>query len=136
MFKNSKVLVAGGTGFVGVNLIKKLIELDANVRATIHKKSPVIKDERIEYVNADLTNKKDCEKAVENIEYVFMCAANTSGAGVIATTPMVHVTPNLIMNSLMLEATYNANIKKFLWLSSNSVYPNLPYPMKEEDMIW
>ena len=136
MFKNSNVLVAGGTGFVGVNLINKLLELDANVRATIHKKLPVIKDERIEYVNADLTNRSGCEKAVKNIDYVFMCAANTSGAGVMAATPMVHVTPNVIMNTLLLDAAYNAKVEKFLWLSSNSVYPNLSSPMKEEDMVF
>jgi len=136
MFKGKNILVAGGTGFVGVNLINKLLELDANVRGTIHKKPPIIKDERIEYVEVDLTNKEDCQKAVKDIDYVFMCAANTSGAGVMAKTPMVHVTPNIIMNSLILESAYSANVKKFLWLSSNSVYPNLPTPMKEEDMVY
>ena len=136
MFKNKNVLVAGGAGFVGINLINRLLKLDANVRATLHKKPPVIKDDRIEYIKADLTKESDCGKVTKNIDYVFMCAANTSGAGVMATTPLVHVTPNLAMNSLMLQGSYNNNVKKFLFISSNTVYPNLPRPMKEEDMVF
>ena len=42
IFRNSKVLVAGGAGFVGVNLIKRLLELGAEVTATLHKKPAVI----------------------------------------------------------------------------------------------
>jgi GDP-L-fucose synthase len=40
-----------------------------------------------------------------------------------ATTPMVHVTPNVIMNSLLLESAYHAGVTKFLWLSSTTGYP-------------
>ena len=43
-----------------------------------------------------------------------MCAAVTSGAKVMRQTPLVHLTPNLIMNSLMLEASYKNNVKKFV----------------------
>ena len=40
-FKSKKVLVAGGAGFVGVNLISRLLNLGANVMATLHLKKPV-----------------------------------------------------------------------------------------------
>jgi GDP-L-fucose synthase len=134
-FKGKKVLVAGGTGFVGVNLINKLLALGAHVRATIHKKSPVLHDPRIEYVTVDLTLAQDCAKATNGVDHVFMCAANTSGAGVMATTPLVHVTPNVIMNTLLLDAAYTSGVKKFLWLSSNTVYPAVEYPVKEHEMV-
>lgn len=38
MFKGKKVLIAGGAGFVGANLIKRLLSLGANVRATLYEK--------------------------------------------------------------------------------------------------
>ncbi len=38
MFKNMNILVAGGTGFVGVNLINRPLSSGANVRATIQTK--------------------------------------------------------------------------------------------------
>ncbi len=135
MFNGKNVLVAGGTGFVGVNLINKLLSLGANVRATIHRKGPVIRDEKIEYIGCDLIKKEDCQKVVKDMDYVFMCAANTSGAAVMEKTPLVHVTPNVLMNTLILEAAYEAKIQKFLWFSSNSVYPVTDYPVKEEEMM-
>jgi len=134
-FKNKKVLVAGGAGFVGTNLIKKLLELQAQVRAADIKKFQ-FQDERIEYLNCDFTKKQDCQKAVEDIDYVFMMAANTSGAAVMEKTPLVHVTPNIIMNSLMLEAAYEAGVKKFLFPSSNTVYPVSNQSVKENDMAY
>lgn len=136
MFNNARVLVAGGTGFVGVNLTNRLLSLGARVRATIHRKEPVIHDERIEYVRCDLTGMEDCKRAVQNMDYVFLCAANTSGAAVIQSTPLVHVTPNIIMNSQMLEAAYFAKVKKFIWLSSNAAYPPTgDRPVREEEMF-
>ena len=123
MFSRENVLVAGGTGFVGVNLIQRMLALGARVRATIHRKAPVIKDARIDYVACDLLSMEDCQKAVREMDYVFMCAANTSGAAVIAATPLVHVTPNIVMNAQLMEASHSAGVKKFIFLSSNAAYP-------------
>ncbi len=136
MFKDAKVLVAGGTGFVGINTINRLLAMGARVRATVHKKEPVILGERIDYVKADLTLMDDCRRAVEGMDYVFMCAASTSGAAVIAATPLVHVTPNIVMNSQLLEAAYFAKVKKFIWLSSNAAYPpSDDRPVKEDELF-
>lgn len=136
IYKEKRVLIAGGSGFVGANLINKLLSLGANVRATIHKKQPVIIDERIEYVKCDLLEMGDCRKVVRGMDYVFMCAANTSGAAVIASNPLVHVTPNIIMNAQMLEASYIERVRKFVWLSSNAAYPPTGNrPVREDEMF-
>jgi len=134
VYKNANILVTGGTGFVGVNLISRLLSLSAKVRATIHRRDPVIKDQRIEYLKVDLTKLEDCQKAAAGMDYVFMCAANTSGAAVMEKTPLVHLTPNLMMNALMLEASYTAGVKKFLFISSNTVYPVTEHPAAENDV--
>lgn len=135
MFEGKSVLVAGGAGFVGVNLIKRLLKCGANVTATLHKKPVVIDDGHIKYIRCDLTKREDCQRAVEGVDYVFMCAANTSGAAVMEKTPLVHVTPNVVMNTLMLEAAYEAGVRKFLFISSNTVYPVANHPVKEDEMI-
>lgn len=132
IFNNEKVLVTEGSGFVGTNLIKRLSSLGARVRTTTHKKPPVFKGANIEYVTCDLTKKEDCKKASEGMDYIFMCAANTSGAAVMEKTPLVHVTPNILMNSLMLEASYEADVKKFLFISSNTVYLVIDHAVKED----
>jgi len=135
MFKGSKILVAGGAGFVGTNLINRLLCLGADLRATIHRKKPAIEDDRVEYVTCDLMERDDCQDAADGVDYIFMCAANTSGAGVMAKTPLVHVTPNILMNTLLLDAAYAAGVKKFLFLSSNTVYPAVEHPVKEDEMV-
>ncbi|OGZ27145.1 MAG: hypothetical protein A2365_00550 [Candidatus Nealsonbacteria bacterium RIFOXYB1_FULL_40_15] len=132
-FENKKVLVAGGSGFIGTNLAIKLLEDKAIVRSA-DLQEPQLRNSKAEYVKRDFTKEEDCHKAVEGMDYVFMAAANTSGAAVMEKTPLVHVTPNIMMNSLMLKASYEAGVKKFLFISSNTVYPNSEDPVKEEDM--
>ena len=134
MFKNSTILVTGGAGFMGVNLIKRLLDLGANVRTTLFKKDAIIKDSRIEYLQGDLRLPVFCQEVVDGVDYVFMCAANTSGAKVMATTPLVHLTPNILMNMQMLDASYTAGVKKFLFVSTNTVYPLTDFPVKETDV--
>ncbi len=134
MFSGRNVLVTGGAGFVGANLVKRLSEMSANVRATLHKKKAVIKDDRIEYIRCDLQKPEDCLTVCKDMDYVFLCAANTSGAAVMEKMPLVHLTPNLVMNALMLEAAYAAGVKKVLFISTNTVYPVTDYPVKEADV--
>ena len=127
-------MVTGGAGFVGVNLIKRLLDEGADIRATLHINKPVLNDNRIEYFYGDLRIEENCQKAVAGVDYVFMCAANTSGAKVISTTPLVHLTPNMLMNIQMLQAAYTFGVKKFLFISTNTVYPLTDFAVKESDV--
>ncbi|MDR4494364.1 MAG: NAD-dependent epimerase/dehydratase family protein [Nitrospirales bacterium] len=136
MFNRSHVLVTGAGGFLGTNIVKRLIQDGALVRGILHRRNPQYKHPNIEYVTADLTNMEDCRRAVEGMDYVFMCAANTSGAAVMATQPLAHVTPNVVMNAQMLEASYQARVKKFLFISSSAAYPpSGDRPVAESEMF-
>ncbi len=50
---DKKILVTGGSGFVGTNLLKRLVEIGCSPRATWHNKEPQIKMEAVEYCRAD-----------------------------------------------------------------------------------
>jgi GDP-L-fucose synthase len=63
-----------------------------------------------------------------------MCAANSSGAEVMTKRPLTHLTPNIVMNSQMLQASYENKVGKFVFISSNTVYPLTNFPVKEQDV--
>ena len=87
-------------------------------------------------MQADLTLMDDCRRAVEGMDYVFMCAANTSGAAVMSATPLVHVTPNVVMNAQLMDAAYSAGVKKYLFISSSAAYPpSDDRPVHEDEMF-
>jgi GDP-L-fucose synthase len=129
-------LVAGSTGLMGTAALLRLANQEGiSVRAVYRKRKPHIFADNISYVQADLTNKEDCQGLVSGIDYVFMFAAILSTAPVIAKNPVSHITSNMIMNSQMLEAAYFADVKKFLWLSSSTGYPLTDTVLKEENMF-
>ena len=131
-----KVLVAGGSGFLGVNLLARLQKDGFRLRATLHERPSVLQSDGIEYLKADLTVMADCRHVVEGVDAVFLCAANTSGAAVMAETPLAHVTPNIVMNVQLLEAAYQAGVKKFVFISSSAAYPPTDdRPVHEEEMF-
>lgn len=132
-FKGKRVLVAGAAGFVGTHLVQRLIDLGSEVRGTLFNNPPQRKDSRVEYVSCDLTKLEDCVSVTKDIDFVFMAAANSSGAGVIEKAPLVHLTPNVVMNAYMLAAAYENSVKKFCFISSNTVYPVTEFPVKEKD---
>lgn len=132
-YQDKKVLVAGGSGLIGSHTIEELLHRGAQVRATIHSKEPVIKDDRIEYIQCNLTQREDCARVVQDMDYVILCAANTSGAAVMAQNPIAHITANLLINSQILEASCLAGVSRLLFVSSTTVYPAVTYPVKEEE---
>ena len=48
--------------------------------------------------------------------------------------PLVHLTPNLIMNARMMEAAYARRVQKLLFISSNTVYPQTDHPVREDEV--
>jgi GDP-L-fucose synthase len=136
MLKGAKILVTGGAGFIASNLILRLQEEKALVRATLHDKPLQISPKGIDVVKTDLRKLSVCREVVNDVDYVFHCAANTSGAAVMAATPLVHVTPNVVMNTHLLEASYEAGIKKFIFISSGAAYPATgERPVEEQEMF-
>lgn len=136
MLKGKKILVAGGGGFLGSAIIRRLLREGAHVRATLHNKRPKLEAPEVEWIHADLMDPAACARVAESMDMVFMCAANTQGAGVIATTPLAHVTPNVVMNTYMLDAAYAAGVKRFVFFGSGAAYPDTgDRPVREDEMF-
>ena len=133
--RSARILVAGGTGFIGANLVARLAAEGCRVRASRHERSAIPGLPPVDYVSADFTRVDDCRRAVDGMDVVFMCAANTSGAAAIAASPLAHVTPNVVMNAQLMEAAYHAGVKKLVFISSSVAYQPSDRPVREDEMF-
>ena len=132
MTKN-KILVVGGSGFIGRNLINKLRKKNKLI-STHYKQKKIKKIKNVTYHWGNLKKYSFCEKITRNIDTLYMCAAVSSGARVMEENPMIHVNDNIIMNINILKAASKNKIKKFIFISSNTVYPVSKRKMSENDL--
>ena len=133
IINKKNILVAGGSGFIGINLIDKLDKKKNKVFATYFKKK-IKKIRYVTYLKGDLRKYNFCEKITKKIDTLYMCAAVSSGAKIIEENPMTHVDDNIIMNMNILKAASKNGVKKFIFISSNTVYPVSNKSMTEKDM--
>jgi GDP-L-fucose synthase len=132
----ARCLVAGGAGFIGSHLVRRLTDAGASVRATFHVKPPKERIAGVQYVQADLRTAEPCAQAVAGMDYVFNSAANTQGAAVIREKPLAHVTPNVPLNAYLIDEAHKAGVKRFLFLSSGAAYPDTGHrPAEEREMF-
>lgn len=121
MNKESKILILGATGFVGRNLAERLYK-EGYTNLRNHGFNRKLEGFG-ESVQGDLRDEEFVSKIMEGVDVVFHCAASTSNAVDTIYAPLLHVTPNVIINALTLEKAYKNNIKKFIFLSSSTIYP-------------
>jgi GDP-L-fucose synthase len=135
-FRGKRILIAGGAGFIGTNLALRFARLGAHLRLTVHAKPLQVAIAGAETVTADLRLEEECARAVDGMDYVFICAAYTTGAAEIRKTPLVHVTPNVLINTLLLEAAHRAGVAKVCFISSAAAYPSTgTRPVTEPEMF-
>lgn len=133
MFKNTKVLVAGGTGMIGIRLVKLLIERGAKVRIA-SLDDPKRAHPEAEFMRLDLKNFNNCLVACDGIEYVFNLLCNKGSPAIMAKKPASVFVPMILFNTNLAEAARQANVKWYLYTSTVGVYP--PAPVFKEDMVW
>lgn len=126
---DDKILVTGASGFIGSHLLRLLYQKGyRNLRATSFSRN-LRNDfdgwETIEHIIGDLRDAEFCHRVSENVDVVFHCAANTSNALDTKYNPLLHVTPNVEMNVNLMEQSWKNKVKKFLFISSNTTYPDL-----------
>ncbi len=122
--KNLRILIAGGSGLMGQNLTNKLhAEGYENVRITLHTRVPDIGYSDYEYVEGNLSSYADCLRITKDIDIVFNGAAYTTNAVDTKDNPLAHVTENIVINNYLIDASHKNKVKKYIFISSSSVYP-------------
>ena len=131
-YKNKNVLVTGGTGLIGTQLVNKLVKLKSRVIvASLDKNIELPKG--VEFIRSDLRFFENCLKLTKKIDYVFHLAGIKGSPEMAKKKPYQFMTPMLMFNANMLEASRINKVKRFLYTSSIGVY-NPKKIMKEDDM--
>ena len=137
MYQDKKVLVAGGTGTIGIPLVKKLRKLGANVTVVSLDNTNYVKTvlgNKIRFWQADLTNYNNCLNATKNQDYVFNLIGLKGSVGIGETKVASYFVSMLRFQTNLMEAAFRSGIKRYLFVSSVCVYP--PSKLHKEDNAW
>ena len=138
-YRNKTVLVTGGAGFIGSNLVRRLLELKTANVVVLDDLSSASKwnlpqDNRVTFVEGSLLEDEKLATAFERQpELVFHLAAHFANQNSID-----HPDKDLMVNGLgtlkMLELAHAAGVRRFVFASSGcSVYgSHAPLPLRED----
>lgn len=122
-WKDKKVLVTGGNGFLGKHLVKKL--------QTLNPKLIRIADTD----RFDLRKYEDCLRASKDIDIVIHLAAKVGGIGFNREFPADLFEDNILMGTFMMKAARKNKVKKYSCLGTICAYPKFtPTPFIEENL--
>jgi len=139
--KGCRILVTGGAGFIGSNLVESLLGNGNNV--TCLDNFSTGKRENIEgflsnpdfkLIEGDIRDYSDCEKSVRGIDFVFHQAALGSVPRSIKD-PVSATDVNIGGFVKMLYASKEARVKRFVYAASSSTYGDHPDLPKVEERI-
>jgi GDP-L-fucose synthase len=75
--------------------------------------------------------------ATKDVSIVFHAAASTSNAVDTVVDPLAHVTPNVAMNNFLIDSAWRNEVKHYVFISSNTVYPPKgDEPVVETDFLF
>ncbi len=133
MFKGSRVLVAGGTGMIGRQLVALLVEAGARVRIA-SLDDPSRAHPEAEFVRADLMAADNCLAVCRGMDFVFNLVGVKGSPAMTAAKPASFFVPTLTVDTTLMEAARQAGVGGFLFTSSIGVYA--PAEVLHEDDVW
>jgi GDP-L-fucose synthase len=122
---NKRILVTGGAGFLGRQVVKQLCQAGAKLEKITVPRSR----------DYDLRSLEKCQQAVDQQDIVIHLAAHVGGIGLNQEKPAELFYDNLMMGTQLIHAAYQAAIEKFVCVGTICAYPKFtPVPFKEDDL--
>jgi nucleoside-diphosphate-sugar epimerase len=118
-YKNKKVLVTGGSGFIGGCLIEELIgQYSAKIRVMVSNYTNIARIAKypIEIMKADILDLESVGRAMEGIDIVYHCAYGNKGDDVFQRRVNVEGTQNILIAALKHKPS------RIIYTSTSSVY--------------
>ncbi|ELS04857.1 nucleoside-diphosphate-sugar epimerase [Xenococcus sp. PCC 7305] len=122
---NKRILVTGGAGFLGRQVVAQLILAGADPHQITIPRSR----------DCDLRRLDNCSQAVAQQDIVIHLAAHVGGIGLNRVQPAELFYDNLIMGAQLIHAAYEAKVEKFVCIGTICAYPKFtPVPFREEHL--
>ncbi|MDJ0687075.1 MAG: GDP-L-fucose synthase [Xenococcaceae cyanobacterium MO_188.B32] len=122
---DKRILVTGGAGFLGKQVINQLLLAGANPDKITVPRSR----------DCDLRNLENCHQAVKEQDIVIHLAAHVGGIGLNREKPAELFYDNLMMGAQLIHAAYQAGVEKFTCVGTICAYPKFtPVPFQEDDL--
>ncbi|MDT8394634.1 MAG: SDR family oxidoreductase, partial [Bacteroidales bacterium] len=139
--KDHRLLVTGGAGFIGSNLVEHFLKQDNevicldNFATGYHKNiDPFIGNKKFTFIEGDIRELNTCMKAAEGCDYIFHQAALGSVPRSI-NDPKTSNEVNINGTLNMLIAARDQRVKRFIYAASSSTYGDSEELPKTEDRI-
>ncbi len=141
MINNKKVLVTGGAGFIGSNLVERLLTqnnqvicLDNFATGKRENVAPFLENPSFELIEGDIRDLNTCKKAVKGVSIVLHQAALGSVPRSIKD-PITSNDVNVSGFVNMLIAARDEGVGRFVYAASSSTYGDSKELPKVEDVI-
>ena len=126
-----KILVTGGSGFIGSNLIKKLLSYSYKVNCLDIYENKSLQHKNFKFYKGDIFEDKILNKAINNCDIVIHLAASL-GVKNTDTNQIECLDVNIYGTKKILNAARKNKIKLFLYSSSSEIYGDQKkFPIKE-----
>ena len=123
--KDKRILVTGGAGFLGRQVVKQLCEAGSD-----RDKISIPRSREFDLRSMDV-----CQKVVQNQDIIVHLAAHVGGIGLNREKPGELFYDNLMMGVQLIHAAYQAGVEKFVCVGTICAYPKFtPVPFKEDDL--
>lgn len=141
--KGASILVTGGAGFIGSNLVEGLLNdsrvgfvrvLDNLATGSLDNLTELLKDDRLEFMEGDICDFDTCMKAMEGIDLITHQAALGSVPRSIQN-PLKTNEVNISGTLNVFTAARETGISRIVYAASSSTYGDSPSLPKKEDII-
>jgi GDP-D-mannose 3',5'-epimerase len=121
---NIQIVIAGAGGFIGGNLARYFVKKGFTKIRAVDKKPLSEWYQRlpgVESICLDLSQEKNCRRAVEGATEVYQLAADMGGMGFIEKF-RIECLRSVLINTHMIESAYRAGVERYFYSSSACVY--------------
>jgi UDP-glucose 4-epimerase len=132
-------LVTGGAGFIGSHLAGALVERGKKVRildnlSTGHRKNIAHLDGKVEFIEGDLVNRGDVERALDGVDVVYHQAALASVPRSV-DAPLDTNASCVTGTVTLLDVARKSGVRRIVYGGSSSAYGDQPTPAKHEGLL-